>query len=252
MARMRHIINRSSDWAAIALQGPRARDILGACTDANLDNGAFRWLSAQEIEIAGHPVWALRMSYGGELGWELHGPRKHLPAVYDALWAAGQAHGIADYGSFAMNALRMEKAFKGAGELTNEVTLPEADVMRFVKPDKGEFLGREATLAALAKPLPWVCAYLEIEPQGDWDGNGGEAVRLDGAVVGSTASVAYGHTVGKVLAFAYVKPHAAEPGTRLEVFMNETWRPARVLGEAAYDPAGLLPRTDAPACEAAQ
>jgi dimethylglycine dehydrogenase len=246
------IINRSSDWAAIALQGPRARDILGACTDANLDNGAFRWLSAQEIEIAGHPVWALRLSYGGELGWELHGPRKHLPAVYDALWAAGQAHGIADYGSFAMNALRMEKAFKGAGELTNEVTLPEADVMRFVKPDKGEFLGREATLAALAKPLPWVCAYLEIEPQGDWDGNGGEAVRLDGAVVGSTASVAYGHTVGKVLAFAYIKPHAAEPGTRLEVFMNETWRPARVLGEAAYDPAGLLPRTDAPACEAAQ
>jgi dimethylglycine dehydrogenase len=247
-----NIINRSSDWAAIALQGPRARDILGACTDANLDNGAFRWLSAQEIEIAGHPVWALRVSYGGELGWELHGPRKHLPAVYDALWAAGQAHGIADYGSFAMNALRMEKAFKGAGELTNEVTLPEADVMRFVKPEKGEFLGREATLAALAKPLPWVCAYLEIEPQGDWDGNGGEAVRLDGAVVGSTASVAYGHTVGKVLAFAYVKPHAAEPGTRLEVFMNETWRPARVLGEAAYDPAGLLPRTDAPACEAAQ
>jgi dimethylglycine dehydrogenase len=247
-----NIINRSSDWAAIALQGPRARDILGACTDANLDNAAFRWLSAQEIEIAGHPVWALRVSYGGELGWELHGPREHLPAVYDALWAAGQAHGIADYGSFAMNALRMEKAFKGAGELTNEVTLPEADVMRFVKPDKGEFLGREATLAALAKPLPWVCAYLEIEPQGDWDGNGGEAVRLDGAVVGSTASVAYGHTVGKVLAFAYVKPHAAEPGTRLEVFMNETWRPARVLGEAAYDPAGLLPRTDAPACEAAQ
>ena len=246
------IVNRSSDWAAIALQGPSARDILGACTDANLDNAAFRWLSAQEIGIAGHPVWALRVSYGGELGWELHGPREHLPAVYDALWAAGEAHGIADYGSFAMNALRMEKAFKGAGELTNEVTLPEADVMRFVKPDKGEFLGREATLAALARPLPWVCAYLEIEPQGDWDGNGGEAVRLDGAVVGSTASVAYGHTVGKVLAFAYIKPHAASAGTRLEVFINETWRPATVLGEAAYDPAGLLPRTDAPACEAAQ
>jgi dimethylglycine dehydrogenase len=85
-----------------------------------------------------------------------------------------------------------------------------------------------------------------------WDGNGGEAVRLDGAVVGSTASVAYGHTVGKVLAFAYVKPMPPNPERQLEVFMNETWRPARVLGEAAYDPAGLLPRTDAPACEAAQ
>jgi dimethylglycine dehydrogenase len=189
---------------AAGTEGARHSGRLHRCQ--RLDNAAFRWLSAQEIEIAGHPVWALRVSYGGELGWELHGPREHLPAVYDALWAAGQAHGIADYGSFAMNALRMEKGFKGAGELTNEVTLPEADVMRFVKPDKGEFLGREATLAALAKPLPWVCAYLEIEPQGDWDGNGGEAVRMDGAVVGSTASVAYGHTVGKVLAFAYVKP----------------------------------------------
>ena len=246
------IINRSSDWAAIALQGPKARDILGACTDARLDNAAFRWLSAQEIDIAGHTMWVLRVSYGGELGWEIHGPRAHLLAVYDALWAAGEAHGIADYGSFAMNALRMEKGFKGAGELTNEVTLPEADVMRFVKPDKGEFLGREATVAALGKPLPWVCAYLEIEPRGDWDGNGGEAVRMDGTVVGSTASVAYGHTVGKVLAFAYVKPHAAEPGTRLEVFMNETWRPARVLGEAAYDPGNILPRADAPVREAAQ
>ncbi|MEP3436950.1 MAG: FAD-dependent oxidoreductase [Hoeflea sp.] len=246
------IINRSSDWAAIALQGPKAREILAACTDARLDNAAFRWLSAQEIEIAGHPMWALRVSYGGELGWEIHGPRAHLLAVYDALWAAGEKHGIADYGSFAMNAMRMEKGFKGAGELTNEVTLPEADVMRFVKTDKGEFLGREATLAALEKPLSWICAYLEIEPQGDWDGNGGEAVRMDGAVVGSTASVAYGHTVGKVLAFAYIKPHAASAGTGLEVFMNETWRPAKVLGDAAYDPESKLPRADAPTREAAE
>jgi dimethylglycine dehydrogenase len=197
-------------------------------------------------------VWALRVSYGGELGWELHGPREHLLAVYDALWIAGQPHGIADYGSFAMNALRMEKGFKGAGELTNEVTLPEADVMRFVKTGKGDFLGRAATLAALDKPLPWVCAYLEIEPQGDWDGHGGEAIRFNGEVVGATASVAFGHTVGKVLAFAYVKPGAAEPGARLEVFMNEKWRSATVLGEAAHDPHNLLPRTDAAAREAAE
>ena len=76
----------------------------------------------------------------------------------------------------------------------------------------------EQTEASLdAAPLPWVCAYLAIEPDGVWDGNGGEAVLLDGKVVGSTASVAYGHTVGKILAFAYIKPQAAEPGTKLEV-----------------------------------
>jgi dimethylglycine dehydrogenase len=67
--------------------------VLAACTDARLDNAAFRWLTAQEIEIAGHQVWAFRMSYAGELGWELHMPRAAMPDVYDALWAAGEAHG---------------------------------------------------------------------------------------------------------------------------------------------------------------
>jgi len=102
----------------------------------------------------------------------------------------------------------MEKMFKGAGELTNEVTLPEADVMRFVKMDK-EFIGKELTQASIDAELPWICAYLQIEPNGVEDGHGGEAVLLDGSVVGSTASVTFGHSVGKILAFAYIKPHAA-------------------------------------------
>jgi dimethylglycine dehydrogenase len=161
--------------------------------------------------------------------------------VYNALWRAGEPHGIADYGSFAMNALRMEKAFKGAGELTNEVTLAEADVLRFARTDK-DYVGKDKTLNT---DLPWVCAYLEIEPDGVADGHGGEAVRMDGKVVGSTASVAYGHTVGKILAFAYVKPEAAVPGTALEVVIMGAPRAARVLGEPAYDPQSILPRTDA-------
>src|SRR6056297_2025683 len=242
------VILRSNDWAALALNGPASRAVLAQCTDADLSNAGFRWLAAQQITIAGAPVWAFRMSYAGELGWELHIPREHTLAVYDAVWAAGQAHGIADYGSFAMNALRMEKGFKGAGELTNEVTLPEADVMRFAKLDK-EYLGVEATRASAEAAdrgaLPWVCAYLEIEPDGEIDGHGGEAVLLDGEVVGSTASMAYGHTVGKILAFAYVKPRAAVPGTKLEVVIHGKPRSAHVLGEPAYDPQSLLPRTDA-------
>jgi len=239
------IENLSDVWAATALQGPKARDVLAACTDAALDNAHFRWLTAQEIAVAGRDMWALRLSYAGELGWEIHGPRENLAVVYDALWSAGVAHGIADYGSFAMNAMRLEKAFKGASELTNEVTLPEADVMRFVKLDKGDFLGREATLASLDRPLPWVCVYLSIEPDGDVDGHGGEAVLMDGRVVGTTSSVAYGHSVGAILAFAYVDPAASVPGTRLEVAILGAPRPARVLGAPAYDPESLLPRTDA-------
>jgi dimethylglycine dehydrogenase len=231
----------SSSWGALSLNGPKSRDVLGACTDAPLDNASFRWLSAQEITVAGHQVWAFRMSYAGELGWELHMPFAAVVDVYSALSAAGQAHGITDYGSFAMNVMRMEKGFKGAGELTNEVTLAEADVLRFARTDK-DYLGKSKTLDT---DLPWVCAYLEIEPDGQIDGHGGEAVLLDGKVVGSTASVAYGPTVGKILAFAYIKPDAAAPETTLEVVIHGQPRAARVLGEPAYDPQSLLPRTDA-------
>jgi len=245
--------NLSSAWAALSLNGPRSRDILGACAitaDSQpypLDNVNFPWLSQRRIEIAGRDAWAFRMSYAGELGWEIHGPQEHMLEIYDALWSAGEPHGIADYGSFAMNAMRMEKMFKGAGELTNEVTLPEADVMRFVKLDKGDFIGKAATQASAAGDLPWICAYLAIEPDGEWDGHGGEAVLLDGEVVGSTASVAFGHTVGKILAFAYIKPYAAKPGTYLEVVLAGAPRSATVLDEPVYDPQSLLPRTDAQA-----
>jgi dimethylglycine dehydrogenase len=187
------------------------------------------------------------MSYAGELGWELHIPRDNALAVYDALWAAGEPYGIADYGSFAMNALRMEKGFKGAGELTNEVTLAEADALRFARTDK-DYLGKDTTLDP---DLRWICAYLEIEPDGIVDGHGGEAGLLDGEIVGSIASVAYGHTIGKILAFAYVRPQVNVPGTELEVVIAGRPRNGRVLGEPVYDPQSRLPRTDI-AMEAAE
>ena len=242
------ITKLSDDWAALTLNGPNSRKVLEQCTDAPLDNAGFRWLSAQKIKVAGHEVWAFRMSYSGELGWEFHIPRENALAVYDALWAAGLAHGIADYGSFAMNTLRMEKAFKGAGELNNEVTLPEADVMRFARLDK-EYIGVEQTRASATQAedgtMPWICAYLEFEPDGVEDGHGGEAIVVDGQIVGSTASVAYSHTYGKILAFAYIKPHAAVPDTEITVIVAGKPRKGRILADAVYDPENRKPRTDA-------
>ena len=141
-----------------------------------------------------------------------------------------------------MNVMRMEKGFKGASELTNEVTLPEADVMRFVDTNK-EFLGKEKTLMEQDN-MPWICAYLEIEPDNIIDGHGGEAVLYKDEVVGSTASIAYSATVNKILAFAYIKPHAAVQGTSLQVVIAGEPRNASVRGEPAYDPQNLLPRTD--------
>ncbi|MEX0346798.1 MAG: FAD-dependent oxidoreductase [Rhizobiaceae bacterium] len=237
------ITNRSSEWGAFALNGPRSGDILQSCTDADLSNQNFKWMAAQEIDVGGYRLWAFRMSYAGELGWEFHGDRETILGGFRALKAAGEAYGLANYGSFAMNAMRMEKAFKGAGELTNEVTLPEADVMRFVRMEK-DFRGKAATEAALAKPLNWQCAYLEVEDDGKSDGNGGEAVVFDGEQVGTISSIAFGHSVGKLLAFAFIKPALAEPGTRVEVMIMGEPRAAQVLAEPVYDPASLLPRSD--------
>ena len=236
---------RSDDWSALALQGPNARKVLQQVTRAPLDNVGFPWLSARSIRIDDHEVWAMRLSYAGELGWELHGPRENMLAVYDVLWEAGQGLGIADYGSFAMNAMRLEKMFKGAGELTNEVTLPEADVMRFVRLDKPDFIGLRETQKSAASPLPWVCAYLQIDTDGVYDGQGGEAVLQDGQVVGTTSSVAFGPAVGCILAFAYIKPHAAAPGTVLEVMISGKRRKAEVCSEPAYDPENVKPQVDA-------
>lgn len=236
--------NLSSSWSALALQGPESRRVMQTVTNAPLDNVSFRWLSAQNIQLEGQEVLAIRMSYSGELGWELHAPNEVIPAVYDALWNSGESYGIVNYGSFAMNVMRMEKGFKGASELTNEVTLPEADVMRFVAMDKPAFAGKEKTQQSLNEPLPWVCAYLEIEADGYADGHGGEAVLHDGEIVGTTSSVVYGHSVGCGLAFAYLKPSAAVAGTVLQVMILGELRAARVLADAAYDPHSERPRVD--------
>jgi len=235
--------NASERFGCLVLSGPRARDVLGEVTDASLDNASFPWLRTQTLRVAGvDGVRALRMSYVGELGWELHVPMDRLATVFDALWRTGDAHGIGHFGSHALNAMRLEKGFKGASELTNEVTLPEADVMRFVKPDKGPFVGRAATIASLEGRLRWKCVYLAVDSV-DADCNGGEAVLAEGQVIGSVSSGAFGHWVGESLAFAYIRPEFAAPGTELEIMILGEPRRARTLADAVYDPRNERPRS---------
>jgi len=135
----------------------------------------------------------------------------------------------------------MEKGFKGASELTNEVTLAEADVLRFVK-NPFHFIGKELSIDPTKNR--WVCAYLEIDADGTHDGHGAEPVLLNGTVIGSTSSVAYGHSVGKILAFAYIRPEAHVGGQAISVVIAGTERKGRVLNAAAYDPLNLRPRSD--------
>ena len=234
--------------AILAVTGPRARDVLAACTDADLSCDAFPWLTAREVHVAGVPVTAMRVSYVGELGWELHHPIDRMPDLYDALVAAGEPHGMVHFGSYAMNAMRIEKAYKAwGGELTTEITPIEAGLDRFVDLDTPgrDFIGRDATLVRrdAAGPdltgLDMVLVYCEVDAT-DSDCRGNEPTydpAGDGSgAMGITTGGAWGHTVGKSLAFAYVDPAFLEPGSTFEIALFGGRHTATVLAEAAHDP----------------
>lgn len=235
------IRNVTDDYGNLLVTGPKAREVLAPLTGADLANAAFRWLAGREIEIAGQPVRALRVSYVGELGWELHAPMASLPALYAAITEAGAAHGVVDFGVYAVNAMRLEKGYRGWGaEMTNEITLIEADMERFFAPDKGEFIGRAATLARKQQGVKIRLVYCAVEDPVDGqalcDAHGGEAVMDGDAVIGITTSGGYGHTVGRSIAFAYVPPSYAEPGSRFDLLLLGERRQATVLKEPLYDP----------------
>ncbi|MFO1059256.1 MAG: FAD-dependent oxidoreductase [Dongiaceae bacterium] len=220
----------------LVLAGPRSRALLAGLTAADLSTAAWPWLTGREIEVAGIPVRALRVGYVGELGWELHAPIGRLAELYDRVWQAGEPLGLADFGLYALNSLRLEKAYRGWGsELTNEITPVEADLMRFVAMGKGDFVGRAGVERALAQPQPTRLVHLGVEAA-DADPMGGEAVMSGGRCVGIATSGGYGHCVGRSLAFAYVEPALAAPGTRLELLILGETRPAEVLAGALWDP----------------
>ncbi len=230
------VANITDDWGVLVLAGPKSRALLAKLTAAELGNETFRWLTGKEIEVAGVPLRALRVNYVGELGWELHCSMDRLAELYDAVWSAGEAFGIANFGVYAVNSLRMEKAYKGWGaELTNEITMIEADMERFVAYDKEDFLGKAATLRVKQAGVETQLVYLEVEP-GDCDVHGGEPVISNGKVVGVTTSGGYGHATGKSLGFAYVEPALAAPGSAFQIDLLGAPRAATVLAEPIYDP----------------
>lgn len=236
------IRNITDEWGVLVLAGPRAREVLASVTDADLSNAAFPWLTGREIDVAGVAVRALRVNYVGELGWELHCPMNRLLAVYDAVWEAGGAFGIANFGTYAVNSLRIEKAYKGWGaELTNEISPVEAGVGRFFREDKGDFTGRDAVLKIREQGPEIQVVYFEVEA-GDNDVAGGEPM-LDGdRVIGITTSGGFGHATGKSLGFGYVPAQYTEPGTGMQVQLLGEIRRITVLDTPVWDPASERPR----------
>lgn len=231
------ITDVTDDYGVLVLAGPHARNVLSACTAEDLSNGAFRWLAGKTATVAGVAgVRLLRVNYVGELGWELHCQMGDMPRVFDALMTAGKPHGISLFGTLAMNSLRMEKAYRGWGsELTTEIDMYEASMERFIRTDKADFIGREASLRRKQQGERMKLVYIEIDAT-DSDSLGNEPIYAGDEIIGLTTGGAYGFAVGKSLAFAYVSPDKVEPGTEFEVLMFTERRTARVLPDVAWDP----------------
>ena len=222
--------------AALMVMGPLSRSLLAKLTDADLSPETQPWMSVADFEVAGKAVTGLRVSYVGELGWELHMASADLSAVYEALWREGADMGLVDFGSYALNAMRLEKGYHGWGaDIGTEYSLFDAGLERFVAFDKGPFIGREAALRQREAPADWQFAGFVIE-KGDADALPSDPICLDDETVGYVTSGGTGFRLGKRLALGYLRSGLAETGRAFEIEILGQRRRAVVEATPFYDP----------------
>jgi dimethylglycine dehydrogenase len=227
--------NVTARYGVLTLAGPRSRELLQRLSRDDLSREAFPFFRARHVEVGGMRVLALRVSYVGELGYELHHPLELQRLLYDRLWEAGGELGLRDFGYRALESLRLEKGYRLWGaDMSADYTPLEAGLERFVAFDKGEFVGREALLAR--PPATRLCTL--VVDAADVDAHGYEPVYVDGTLVTYVMAGGYGHTVGKSIALAYLPLEHAGEGTEVEVEILGDRRPARVAADALYDPSG--------------
>lgn len=227
----------TSARACLGLWGPRARDILATTTHDDLSDAAFPYLTARPITVGNVPVLAVRVTYVGELGWELYAPAEYGAVLWDTLWAAGAPLGMAAGGYRAIDALRLEKGYRAWGsDITPEETPYEAGIGFAVRPDGRDFLGRDALVAARAAgPRRRLRCLVLDDPRSVCLGN--EPVRIEGTVVGRVTSGGYGFAVARSIAYAYLPPTVGI-GARGEIDVFGTWVGFEVAREPLWDPAG--------------
>nr|CAD7409533.1 unnamed protein product [Timema cristinae] len=211
--------NVTDSMGCLGVAGPRSGQLLDSlCEPGHFDN--FPFLSARKIVLGGVLVTALRISYTGELGWELYCDQQNLLTLYNRLMEAGQEHGAGDFGSYAMNVLRMEKGFRMWGsDMNKDTSLLEAGL---------DFVGRTAVLQEKRQGLQRHLVTLAVNTD-NVDPMGDESVHCAGKVVGSTTSGCFSPALGDSLAFAYVPPYLTTPGTKLQVNLLKELRAATVL-----------------------
>uniref|UniRef100_A0A674DAU1 Dimethylglycine dehydrogenase, mitochondrial n=1 Tax=Salmo trutta TaxID=8032 RepID=A0A674DAU1_SALTR len=226
------ISNVTEDIGVLGVAGPKARDVLQKLTQEDMSDASFKFLHCKPIQLGGVNLRAIRISYTGELGWELYIPHKDMAAVYQAIMAAGEDEGIDNFGTYAMSSLRLEKGFRGWGAEMNCDTNPlEAGLDYFIKLNKhADFIGKAALQEIKAKGLKRKLSYITMDTD-DVDPEGNETIWLNGKVVGNTTSGAYSYTTQQSLAFAYLPVELCSVGQKVEVEMLGRKYPAMVVQE---------------------
>jgi 4-methylaminobutanoate oxidase (formaldehyde-forming) len=234
-----HLADVTSTYVCLGLWGPRAREILSKITTADLSNESFRYMRAREIAMGPVPCTALRVTYVGELGWELYCPMEFGLRLWDVLWEAGRPYGLVAGGYKAIDSMRLEKGYRVWGaDITPDMTPYEAGLGFAVKLDKGaDFIGRDALIAATDRPPSTALACLVLEEPLSV-ALGEEPVRVDGRIVGRVTSGGYGYTVEKSIAYAVMPTSEADIGRAVDVEIFGRWVAARVAAEPLFDPKG--------------
>lgn len=227
----------TTQYGVLVLAGPHARKVMEKLADADVSNEAFPWLTVQDIPLGWCPnVRALRVNFVGSLGWELHHPIEYQAHLFDAIMEAGKEFDIGLVGLRAMDSMRLEKSYRLWGtDLNAENSALEAGLNRFVRLNKGDFVGRDALTRQQEAGVPNTYCTLEIDAD-DADSFGNEPVFMDGEVVGRGTAGGYGHHVKKSLMLGYVKTEFAEIGRDCQVRVMGELRPARIVPESPYDP----------------
>jgi glycine cleavage system T protein len=229
------VADETSTHACFGVWGPRARDILQPLTTVDLSNEAFPYMRAQELAIGRVPCVALRVTYVGELGWELYCRSEFGLALWDTIWDAGREHGLVAGGYKAIDSLRLEKGYRVWGaDITPEDTPFEAGLGFAVKLDKEDFVGRDALAESREPERRLRCLTLE-DPRAI--ALGSEPVRVGDALVGRVTSGGYGYTVGQSIAYAYL-PAEHGIGTEVAVETFGEWVTGVVAEEPLFDPKG--------------
>jgi dimethylglycine dehydrogenase len=233
-----HIDNLSESWLGFSLSGPRSRDILAALTSSNVADRSLPFMGCASVEVAGIPAVVARLSLTGELGFEINVPAACQQALWQALMAAGTPLGMRPIGMRAQDSLRLEKGYGvWSLEFSTSCTPDMAGLGRFVAPDKGDFIGRAAYLAAQATGPDMKLALLQVESP-DADATSYEPIYRGDRRIGYVTSGAYGHHVQQSLALAYIDSDSCQTREPLTVTIIGQPRPARILQAPPYDPAG--------------